>query len=102
MGNVYCTSSSTFELSLYIEHLRQWVEIPSISCQADTRPEVFRQLELSMKQFQEAGAECRMVDNPCGMQVTPDGEEIPYPPIIPGTYPKVFDPKKKTILLYGH
>merc|ERR1712080_241460 len=44
----------------------------------------------------------KIVDNPEGNQVTPDGETIPYPPILLGEYPATPDANKKTILLYGH
>merc|ERR1712168_897820 len=55
------------------------------------------------KEFEESiGAKMKIVDNPEGMQVTPDGESIPYPPILLGEYPAKPDPPKKTILLYGH
>ena len=42
------------------------------------------------------------IENPLGMQIGPDGTSVPYPPILLGQYPPVLDPKKKTILIYGH
>ena len=41
-----------------------------------------------------------MCDNPLTNQVTPDGYEIPFPPIILGTLGT--DPAKKTVCVYGH
>lgn len=86
----------------YINHLRAWVEIASVSCQADTRELVFRQIELTKKEFEDIGCEMRIVNNPIEKQAFADGTIVNYPPVLLGTYPKVFDPAKKTILLYGH
>jgi len=86
----------------WIQWLREWVEIASVSCQADCRQYVFDQIDLTKKQFEDLGCKMRLVDNPCGTQYFPDGVEVQYPPILLGTYPETFDPKKKTILLYGH
>ena len=64
--------------SEYIQHLRQWVEIPSVSCQSNTRGEVFRMLDVAKKEFEDLGAKMWMVDNPKGEQFFPDGESVQY------------------------
>jgi len=89
--------------SEYIQHLRKWVEIPSVSCQSNTRPEVIQMMHQAKAEFIETlGAKMWLVDNPKGTQYFTDGEQVPYPPVLLGTYPETFDPAKKTILLYGH
>ena len=62
----------------YIQHLREWVEIPSVSCQSNTRGEVFKMIEVAQKQFEDLGAKMWLVDNPKGEQFFPDGESVPY------------------------
>lgn len=86
----------------YIQHLRKWVEIKSISCQRNTRPEVIRMMEVAKEEFTELGGKMWLEENPLGMQTFPDGETALLPPILLGTYPETFDTAKKTILIYGH
>merc|ERR1711981_1359484 len=59
-------------------------------------------LEIGKKEYEELGAECWIVKNPVGKQIGPDGDEVDYPGVVLGKYPKQFDPAKKTILIYGH
>ena len=49
-------------------------------------------------QFQQLGATTELVD--LGMQKLHNGNEIPLPPALLGTLGT--DPKKKTVLIYGH
>lgn len=44
------------------------------------------------------GINTELVD--IGKQILPDGNQIPLPPVLLGTYGS--DPKKKTVLIYGH
>lgn len=51
-----------------------------------------------MQKLKELGATIELAD--IGEQTLPDGSKIPLPPIVFGNLGK--DPKKKTILIYGH
>lgn len=48
--------------------------------------------------FEKLGAKTELAD--IGEQVLPDGSKLPLPPILMGTLGN--DPKKKTLLVYGH
>jgi len=85
-----------------VERLRAWVEIPSVSCQASHRPDVFKMILQAQKEFDALGAKTWIEKNPKGMEMTPDGEEVEYPPIMLGLYPAEPNPAHKTLLLYGH
>lgn len=87
-----------------IKHLADWVAIASVSTWISHRDRVHEMLEVAMAQFIEVGADCQLHKNPVGKQIGPDGDEVDYPGIVVGCYPKQseFDPKKKTVLIYGH
>ncbi|GAA5875948.1 hypothetical protein JCM3774_005826 [Rhodotorula dairenensis] len=80
-----------------IARLAEAVEIPSVSGDASYRPEVHRMGKWLQDELVKLGAEIRSV--PMGPQ-TLDGQTIELPPVLIGSLGK--DPKKKTILLYGH
>jgi len=80
-----------------IDRLAEVVAIPSVSGDANYRPEVFNQAQWLFTAMNALGIETTL--NPLGKQ-TMDGKEIDLPPVVLGTYGN--DPAKKTILVYGH
>lgn len=82
----------------YIELLKEAVAIKSVSAWADTRPEVIKMMQWGQKHLQDLGASAELRDN--GNQQFPDGTVVKYPPILLGQLGS--DPKKKTVLVYGH
>ncbi|XP_012256892.1 cytosolic non-specific dipeptidase [Athalia rosae] len=84
--------------SEYIENLREVVAIKSVSAWPDKRGEIVKMMQWAEKKLVELGATTELVD--IGNQTLPDGKEIPLPPILLGNLGS--DPKKKTVLLYGH
>ncbi|XP_046413726.1 cytosolic non-specific dipeptidase isoform X1 [Neodiprion fabricii] len=82
----------------YIEALREAVAIKSVSAWPDKRNDIVRMMEWAEKKLKELGSTTELVD--IGKQTLPDGKQIPLPPILLGDLGS--DPKKKTVLLYGH
>lgn len=77
--------------------LREAVEIPSVSGDAEHRPEVFRMADWLQARLEKLEVKVTRVELPKHMC---DGQEIPLPPVLFGQYGD--DPSKKTILTYGH
>lgn len=82
----------------YIETLREAVAIKSVSAWPDSRNEIVKMMKWAELKMKELGSETELVD--IGTQTLPDGKVIALPPVLMGTLGK--DPKKKTVLLYGH
>ncbi|XP_057663218.1 cytosolic non-specific dipeptidase isoform X1 [Diorhabda carinulata] len=82
----------------YIENLRQAVAIQSVSAWPHKRGEIKKQLEWAAKKLINLGASAELRD--IGMQTLPDGTTLPLPPVLLGSLGN--DPKKKTVLVYGH
>lgn len=82
----------------YIERLKTLVEIPSVSAWPENRPEIRKCCEWTLNKLKELGAEGELVE--IGMQTLPDGSQIELPPLVLGNLGA--DPKKKTLLIYGH
>ncbi|BGP48278.1 hypothetical protein JCM10450v2_004150 [Rhodotorula kratochvilovae] len=80
-----------------IDRLREAVEIPSVSGDASYRPHVHRMGQWLHDELVKLGAEIRTV--PMGPQEL-EGQTLDLPPVLIGSLGK--DPKKKTILVYGH
>ncbi|GAA6001314.1 hypothetical protein JCM10207_006604 [Rhodosporidiobolus poonsookiae] len=80
-----------------VARLKEAVEIPSVSGDASYREHVHRMGAWLQGELVKLGAEIRSV--PLGKH-TLDGQEIELPPVLLGGLGS--DPKKKTILLYGH
>ncbi|KAI9099303.1 hypothetical protein DFS34DRAFT_617096 [Phlyctochytrium arcticum] len=81
----------------YIQRLAETVAIPSVSGEADRRPEVVKMgqwLESEMKRLK-----ITVRTHVPGKQ-TLEGKELDLPPLVMGEYGT--DPKKKTVLVYGH
>ncbi|GJN90570.1 hypothetical protein Rhopal_003582-T1 [Rhodotorula paludigena] len=80
-----------------VARLKEAVEIPSVSGDASYRPHVHRMGAWLKDELVKLGAEIQSV--PMGPQNL-DGQEVELPPVLIGSLGK--DPKKKTILVYGH
>jgi len=84
--------------SEYIECLKEAVAIPSVSAWPDNRKDIVRMTEWTAERLKKLGVEVTFRD--VGTQVLHDGRKLPLPPVILGVLGK--DPKKKTVLIYGH
>ncbi|GAB7343427.1 hypothetical protein MBLNU457_1455t1 [Dothideomycetes sp. NU457] len=80
----------------FIERLRKAVAIPSISSEDARRPDVVKMGHFLMDELKALGAHVEA--RPLGKQ--PGKEHLELPPVIIGRYGE--DPKKRTILVYGH
>ncbi|GAA5996516.1 metallodipeptidase [Rhodotorula paludigena] len=80
-----------------VARLKEAVEIPSVSGDASYRPHVHRMGAWLKDELVKLGAEIQSI--PMGPQNL-DGQEVELPPVLIGSLGK--DPKKKTILVYGH
>ncbi|GAB7350107.1 hypothetical protein MBLNU459_g0772t1 [Dothideomycetes sp. NU459] len=80
----------------FIERLRKAVAIPSVSADDDKRHEVVRMGKFLEDELKALGA--HVESRPLGKQ--PHKEHLDLPPVIVGRYGD--DPKKRTILVYGH
>ncbi|KAI4755092.1 CNDP dipeptidase, partial [Aureobasidium sp. EXF-8845] len=80
----------------FIERLRKAVAIPSVSSEDERRPEVVRMGKFLEAELKALGAHVEV--RPLGPQ--PHKEYLELPPVIIARYGE--DPKKKTILVYGH
>ncbi|GAA6042108.1 hypothetical protein JCM8097_003112 [Rhodosporidiobolus ruineniae] len=81
----------------FVARLKEAVEIPSVSGDASYREHVHRMGAWLQDQLTKLGAEIRAV--PLGKHEL-EGQELELPPALVGRLGS--DPKKKTILIYGH
>ena len=82
----------------WIDLLAESVAIKSVSALPETRDEVFRMVHWFADLLKAEGADLEICD--VGSQTLPDGRILPLPPIILGKLGS--DPRKKTLLVYGH
>ncbi|XP_060592099.1 cytosolic non-specific dipeptidase-like isoform X2 [Ruditapes philippinarum] len=82
----------------YIKRLSDVVAIKSVSAWPETRPEIRKMVEWTKGELEKLGTTCELEE--LGDQILPDGQKLPLPPILLGTLGN--DPKKKTLLVYGH
>ncbi|XP_060068837.1 cytosolic non-specific dipeptidase-like [Ylistrum balloti] len=82
----------------YIERLKEAVAIKSVSAWPENRDDVKRMVCWTKELMDKLGAETELKD--LGEQDLGGGRKIPLPPVLQGTLGK--DPKKKTLLVYGH
>lgn len=82
----------------YVQRLADVVAIKSVSAWPETRPEIRKMVEWTKTELEKLGATCELEE--LGDQTLPDGSKLPLPPILLGTLGN--DPKKKTLLVYGH
>lgn len=78
--------------------MKEAVAIKSVSAWPESRNEIVKMVKWTEKLFQLLGASTELAD--IGTQKLPNGKEIPLPPVLLGSLGK--DPKKKTVLIYGH
>ncbi|XP_014230542.1 cytosolic non-specific dipeptidase [Trichogramma pretiosum] len=82
----------------YIENLAQAVAIKSVSAWPESRGEIVKMMHWAENEFKKLGATTELAD--LGTQKLVSGRELPLPPALLGTLGN--DPKKKTVLIYGH
>lgn len=78
--------------------MKEVVAIKSVSAWPDHRDEIIKMMKWAEVRLKNLGATTELVD--VGKQTLPDGSKIPLPPVLLGDLGS--DPKKKTVLLYGH
>lgn len=81
----------------FVARLAKAVAIPSISADPDHRKDVFAMASFLEGEMKALGIEVESRKNPLGKQA---GTDMDLPPILLGSYGS--DPKKKTVLVYGH
>lgn len=82
----------------YIDLLREAVAIKSVSAWPNERPAVRQMSEWTEGKLKALGATTELKE--LGSQTLPDGTVLALPPAVLGTLGT--DPKKKTVLIYGH
>jgi len=82
----------------YIDNLKEAVAIKSVSAWADHRGDILKMVKWTEEKLLNLKATTNLAD--IGKQTLPDGSEIPLPPVLFGSLGS--DPKKKTVLIYGH
>ncbi|XP_058790624.1 cytosolic non-specific dipeptidase [Phymastichus coffea] len=82
----------------YINNLREAVAIKSVSAWPESRNEIIKMMKWAEAQFKQLGATTELAE--LGTQKLLNGNEIPLPPALLGSLGN--DPKKKTVLIYGH
>lgn len=81
-----------------VDLLKEAVAIKSVSGWPEARDEVVRMVNWMKEKLEKEGATCELKD--VGEQTLPDGSKLKLPPVLLGQLGS--DPKKKTVLLYGH
>ncbi|KAL1717563.1 hypothetical protein EV715DRAFT_253583 [Schizophyllum commune] len=81
----------------FIQRLGEAVAIPSVSGDAARRQDVIKMSNWLNAQLQSLGVDTKQVE--LGTQEL-QGQTLPLPPAVLGSIGK--DPKKKTVLIYGH
>ena len=71
---------------LFVESLRKWVAIPSVSAVADGRNDCFKMVDFVAKELRDLGANVEICNNPLGKQNFGNGVVMDYPPIILGVF----------------
>ncbi|XP_066591237.1 cytosolic non-specific dipeptidase [Prorops nasuta] len=82
----------------YIDNLRDVVAIKSVSAWPAHRQEITKMVKWTEVKLKNLGVSTELAN--LGKQNLPDGRELPLPPALLGTLGA--DPKKKTVLIYGH
>ncbi|KAF0992266.1 hypothetical protein HZS_885 [Henneguya salminicola] len=84
----------------FIQVLKEWVSIKSVSASPELRDECFRMVNIVSNEFKKIGCHTNIVDNPIAKQTLVDGSVIDLPPIIFASFGQ--DTSKKTVCIYGH
>ncbi|CAJ0955267.1 unnamed protein product, partial [Mesorhabditis belari] len=82
----------------FVEVLEEAVAIVSISAEPEHRDDCVKMSHWAKAKLESIGATAELVD--AGIQHLHDGTQLPLPPIVFAQLGK--DPKKKTLLVYGH
>jgi len=82
----------------YIKTLSEAVAIQSVSAWPEKRPDITRMVKYVADMVERLGGKTTL--NDVGKQTLPDGTVLPLPPVLTGYLGD--DPKKKTVLIYGH
>ncbi|CAH0547738.1 unnamed protein product [Brassicogethes aeneus] len=82
----------------YIDTLKDVVAIQSVSAWSEKRGECRKMMEWGAARLQKIGATTELKE--LGMQTLHDGTSLELPPVLFGQLGN--DPKKKTVLVYGH
>ena len=82
----------------FIDDLAHAVAIKSVSAWPEMRPEIVKMVKWMGMALEKCGAKIEYCD--IGEQTLPDGKKIPLPPVLMGHLGD--DPKKNTLLVYGH
>ncbi|CAJ0609915.1 unnamed protein product [Cylicocyclus nassatus] len=82
----------------FVKCLKEAVAIRSVSTEPERRPDCVKMVEWMKKKLEDVGAKTQLVEN--GKQKLHDGRTIDLPPILFAVLGD--DPKKKTLLVYGH
>lgn len=83
---------------LFIQRLAEAVSIPSVSSSKEHRSQVIFMVKWMANLLRESGFSAELFE--LGDETFPDGSKAVLPPAILGHLGK--DPKKKTLLIYGH
>lgn len=82
----------------YVSNLQEVVAIKSVSAWIDHRDEIFKMTNWIDIKLKDLGAITELKD--VGVQSISKDVQVPLPPVLLGTLGS--DPKKKTVLIYGH
>ncbi|XP_044270181.1 cytosolic non-specific dipeptidase [Tribolium madens] len=82
----------------FITNLRDAVAIQSVSAWPHKRGEIRKMIEWAKDRMQKLNIQTEIKE--LGKQTLPDGKVIDLPPVVFGALGN--DPKKKTVLIYGH
>jgi len=82
----------------YVERLKEFVAIPSVSAEPERRPEIRRAVEWYAGWCTKLGGHVKLKE--IGDQTLPDGTTCPLPPVLLCEFGA--DPSKKTLVIYGH
>ena len=70
----------------FVESLRKWVAIPSVSAVVEGREHCFKMVDYVAEELRSLGATLEICKNPKGKQMFENNVELEYPPIILGEY----------------
>ncbi|XP_018618358.1 cytosolic non-specific dipeptidase-like [Scleropages formosus] len=82
----------------YVEILRDWVAVESVSTDVQKRPDVERMMEMTAEKLKNMQGKVELVD--VGQQELPDGTTIPLPKVVTAQFGS--DSSKRTVCIYGH
>ncbi|KAK8778812.1 hypothetical protein V5799_019850 [Amblyomma americanum] len=78
--------------------LKELVAIPTISAEKEHRKDILRLIHQTQEKLKKHGV--HVILEPLGDQKLSDGSQVPFPPLLLAS--TNHDPKRKTLLVYGH